>query len=79
MSALATPARPNLGENRHDPGIDRRGIETQQLFEPGAETLEKLITSTWDDLAARVDTGCLVCGDALGSSGHCESCGSELS
>lgn len=79
MTALATPATPRAGQYRRRAELgDRRDVGGERLFEPGGTTLEQLITATWDDLAAKVDASCPVCGEGLAPPGRCAACGSEL-
>jgi len=67
MNALATQERPQTAQ-----------AVRQQLFEPAGSTLEDKILDAWEDLAARGESECPVCGDLLAVAG-CGHCGSKLS
>jgi hypothetical protein len=66
MSALALEQRPQL-----QPTAPR-------LFEPAGSTLEDLVLSAWEDLAADGRAECPVCGGEMSPPG-CSDCGSQLS
>jgi hypothetical protein len=65
MSALALEQRPQLQP-------------TARLFEPAGSTLEDLVLSAWEDLAADARAEIPVCGGEMSPPG-CSDCGSQLS
>jgi hypothetical protein len=57
--------------------------EPRSLFPPDApqaprRTLEATILATLDERRLRGTAACVVCGDQVGASGECPTCGSSL-
>ena len=50
-----------------------------RLFEPSGSTLEDVILSAWEDLAAGGPAECPVCGGRMRAASGCDGCGSDLS
>ena len=73
MSALATEAAPVQVSTAP-------ARATRRLFEPpGREaTLEDRILGVWEDLTARGEAACPVCGGHLRAERACPDCGSHL-
>jgi hypothetical protein len=61
---------------------DAGRVVTGQLFDAGAQTLDAVVTATWQALAVRGNARCPLCGGTLvrteEGSGCCTTCGSEL-
>jgi hypothetical protein len=72
VSSVATPVR---APEHTD---EATGRSAPRLFEPSGVTLEDVVLSAWEDLAAGGPAECPVCRGRLRVSGGCESCGSEL-
>ena len=76
--AVATRRRPAFVTD--PPAAERPAA---RLFEPhrpdGGVSLEERLLAVWEDLTARGQAGCPVCGGRIHVASGCEDCGSELS
>jgi hypothetical protein len=81
MSPAATANPAILAESSQAEGPAPSLFDSSQLAPggPGVRTLEDVVLSVWEELAAKGRAECPVCGGSLGRGGGCSGCGAELS